>query len=78
MLCRRSDLELVLFQVETKWGMCTQSIPRGDMTPRDLGGIRRLMELPRLGSWEELPNHTNALDAEARSLRSLRVGASDR
>ncbi len=59
MLCQREGLEPVLFEVETKWGVCRQRILAGDKSPRDLGGIRRVRKLPKLGSREELPNQTH-------------------
>lgn len=59
MLCRREGLEPVLFEVETKWGVCSKRIPAGDRSPRDLGGIRKVRKLPKLGSREELPNQAN-------------------
>lgn len=55
MLCRREALAPVLFEVETKWGVCSQRIPAGDTTPRDLGGIRRVRKLPQLGSPQDPP-----------------------
>lgn len=48
-LCRRQNLEPVLFEVETKWGVCRQRIPAGDRTPREIEGLRRAKKLPKLG-----------------------------
>lgn len=49
MLCKREGLDAVLFEVETKWGVCRQRIPPGDTSPRSLGGLRRVKKLPELG-----------------------------
>ena len=49
LLCTRTALEAVLFEVQTKWGTCSQSIPSGDLTARELG-LRKFRDLPRLGS----------------------------
>ncbi len=47
MLCRRIGQEAVLFEVETKWGVCTERILQGDMKPRD-PGLRVVFNLPDL------------------------------
>lgn len=49
MSCRRIGVEAVLFEVETKWGVCTQRISRGDTNPRDLGVRRDHGDLSELG-----------------------------
>lgn len=51
LLCQRHGDEAVLFEVETKWGTCTRTLPQGDRTPRnDLDRIRTVRELPELGA----------------------------
>lgn len=47
MLCRRMGLEPVLFEVETKWGVCTRQIPEGDASPRAISQ-RGVVDLPEL------------------------------
>lgn len=48
LLCKRMGLEPVVFEVETKWGVCTQRIAAGDPAPRGLGGLGNVISLSSL------------------------------